>query len=163
MDPKENFPIILVLGSLWGFFEMISLPVFILCSLGLLFLLLGRRLVDVPRTSILMGLIVCFYKTYGNNFFVCRWVGVMALAGSFDLYRSLVFKSNWVSDGTGRIINYSLNSVLLVALISGLISTHIGSFSGPKVKKYNTLLPRKLFPEIYITATILLWIVASVN
>ena len=35
MDRKDYFLIILVLGSLWGFFEMIALPVWILCALGL--------------------------------------------------------------------------------------------------------------------------------
>jgi len=94
MKRVELFLLVLILGSLWGFFEMMALPVSVLCAIGLFFLVLGRRVIDIPGTSIVIGLIVCFYKTYSDNFFICQWAGVMALAGSFDLYASLVFKSN---------------------------------------------------------------------
>jgi len=94
MKRVELFLLILIIGSLWGFFEMIALPVSVLCAIGLFFLVLGRRMIDIPGTSIIIGLIVCFYKTYSDHFFICQWAGVMALAGSFDLYASLVFKSN---------------------------------------------------------------------
>jgi len=95
MKRVELFLLILVIGSLWGFFEMLQLPVFILCAVGLFFLVLGRRVIDIPGSSILIGLLVCFYKTYSDHFFVCQWAGVMALAVSFELFTSLIFKENW--------------------------------------------------------------------
>lgn len=91
----ELFLLLLILGSLWGFFEMLALPVFVLCTIGIFFLVIGRRIIDIPGTSILIGLIVCAYKTYSAHFFVCQWAGVMALAGSFDLFTSLVLRKNW--------------------------------------------------------------------
>ncbi|NWG29502.1 MAG: hypothetical protein HXY48_13345, partial [Ignavibacteriaceae bacterium] len=60
----EFFLLLLILGSIWGFFEMLALPVFLLCVIGVLILTLGRRIIDIPGTSILIGLIVCAYKTY---------------------------------------------------------------------------------------------------
>jgi hypothetical protein len=95
MKRIELFLLILVIGSLWGFFEMLKLPVFTLCIIGIFFLILGRRAVNVPGTSILIGLIVCFYKTYSAHFFICQWAGVMALAGSFELFATFVFNENW--------------------------------------------------------------------
>src|SRR3989339_757618 len=95
MKRVELFLLVLILGSLWGFFEMMALPVSVLCAIGLFFLVLGRRVIDIPGTSIVLGLIVCFYKTYSDHFFICQWAGVMALAGSFDLFTSLIFKTNW--------------------------------------------------------------------
>ena len=92
----ELFLLILILGSIWGFFEMIALPVFLMCAIGVLILTLGRRFIDIPGTSILIGLIVCVYKTYSANFFICQWAGVMALAVSFDFFTSVVFKKNWL-------------------------------------------------------------------
>ncbi|MEW6195874.1 MAG: hypothetical protein AB1521_12050 [Bacteroidota bacterium] len=197
MNRTEYFLLLLALGSLWGFFEMISLPVFILCSIGLLFLFIGRKLVDIPGTSIIIGLIVCFYKTYGNNFFICQWAGVMGLAISFDFYASFIFKSNWqkpiitsligiitnitslfifvfvvvvvfqepnwLAGGLDRIINYTLYSILPAAIISGLLTSHIGSYVGSKLKGLNAVTPKKILPGIYLTATILLWIAASIN
>ena len=107
MKRVELFLLVLILGSLWGFFEMMALPVSVLCAIGLFFLVLGRRVIDIPGTSIVIGLIVCFYKTYSDYFFICQWAGVMALAGSFELYASLVFKSS-----RQNILNNAVTGVL---------------------------------------------------
>ncbi len=197
MNRTENFLIILVLGSLWGFFEMISLPVWILCSLGILFLVIGRKLINIPGTSLLIGLVVCFYKTYGDNFFICQWAGVLSLAGSFDFFTSLVFKLNWqkpiwngvngflsnisalivfvflmvivfkeqywVDEGFERVLNYATNSMIPAAIVSGVITSHVGLYLGSLIQKYSVSISRKLIPGIYLTATILLWLAASFN
>lgn len=95
MKRIELLLLLLVIGSLWGFFEMLDLPVFIQCAIGLFFLVTARRIVNIPATSIMIGLIVCIYKTYSAHFFICQWAGVMALAGSFDFFTSVVFKKYW--------------------------------------------------------------------
>jgi len=197
MNRIETFIIILVIGSLWGFLEMTMLPVSILCAIGLFFLVLSRKLVDVPGTSVILGLIVCFYKTYSDHFFICQWAGVMALAGSFDLYTSLIFKTNWqkpintaaigfftnltalvifvlsvtfifkepnwVSGGMERIINYSLISILPAALLSGFITANLGLLAGSRLNAIHTSVYKKLYPMVYLTAAILLWMAASIN
>ena len=116
----ELFLLILILGSIWGFFEMIALPVFLMCAIGVLILTLGRRIIDIPGTSILIGLIVCVYKTYSANFFICQWAGVMALAVSFDFFTSVVFKKNWFQKSDpvflGVLTNISAAIVFLVTV-----------------------------------------------
>jgi hypothetical protein len=115
----ELFLLLLILGSLWGFFEMMALPIFVLCAIGILILALGRRIIDIPGTSILIGLIVCVYKTYGAHFFICQWAGVMALAGSFDLFTSLVFKRNWFEKYNPVILGVLTNiSAAIVFLVT---------------------------------------------
>jgi len=54
MKRVEIFLLILVIGSLWGFFEMLALPVFALCAIGLFLIVLGRRVIDFPRSSIIL-------------------------------------------------------------------------------------------------------------
>jgi hypothetical protein len=193
----ELFLLLLILGSLWGFFEMMALPIFVLCAIGILILALGRRVVDIPGTSIIIGLIVCFYKTYSAHFFICQWAGVMALAGSFDLFTSLVFKRNWfekfnpaiigvltnlsalivfvvtvtyifiepswADGGMERVLSYALRNVLPAAIISGLISAPLGVFVANKFMNLEFPLSKKLVPGFYLLATVLLWIVASIN
>jgi len=124
MKRVELFLLVLILGSLWGFFEMMSLPISVLCAIGLFFLVLGRRVIDIPGTSVVIGLIVCFYKTYSDHFFICQWAGVMALAGSFELYASLVFKSsrqnilnNAVTGVLTNIIAFSIFVMLVIFII----------------------------------------------
>jgi len=107
MKRLELFLFVLILGSLWGFFEMMALPVSVLCAIGVFFLVLGRRVINIPGTSIVIGLIVCFYKTYSDHFFICQWAGIMALAGSFELYASLVFKS-----GRQNILSNAVTGIL---------------------------------------------------
>jgi hypothetical protein len=115
----ELFLLLLILGSLWGFFEMLALPVFILCAIGVLVLTLGRRIIDVPGTSIFIGLIVCLYKTYSAHFFVCQWAGVMAVAVSFDFFTSVVLKENWYKKFNPVIIGALTNiSALIVFVIT---------------------------------------------
>jgi hypothetical protein len=193
----ETLFLILILGSLWGFFEMLALPIFVLCAIGILILAMGRRIVDIPGTSILIGLIVCFYKTYSAHFFICQWAGVMALAGSFDLFTSLVFKRNWfekfnpviigvltnlsalivfvvtvtyifiepnwADGGMERVLSYTLRNTLPAAIISGLVSAPLGVFVANKFMNLEFPLSKKLVPGFYLLATVLLWIVASIN
>jgi hypothetical protein len=113
----EIFLLLLILGSLWGFFEMIALPIFVLCAIGILILALGRRIIDIPGTSILIGLIVCVYKTYSAHFFICQWAGVMALAGSFDFFASLVFKRNWFNKFNPVIVGVLTNLSALIVFV----------------------------------------------
>jgi hypothetical protein len=117
----ELFLLIVILGSLWGFFEMMALPIFVLCAIGVFFLVLGRKIIDVPGTSIVIGLIVCFYKTYSDHFFICQWAGVMALAVSFDLFASLIFKENWNKKFNPVLIGILTNVTALFIFITSVI------------------------------------------
>lgn len=121
MKRIELILLILLIGSLWGFVEMLPLPVFVLCSFGVLFLVIARQKADIPGTSILIGLIVCFYKTYSAHFFVCQWTGVMALAISFDFLTSLVFKQSW-SDKRNPIYLGVLTNLLALIVFLSLIT-----------------------------------------
>jgi hypothetical protein len=119
----EFFLLLLILGSIWGFFEMLAFPVFLLCAIGVLILALGRRIIDIPGTSILIGLIVCAYKTYSANFFICQWAGVMALAGSFDFFTSIVFKENWFKKFNPSVVGVVTN--LTAAILFLIIVNYI--------------------------------------
>jgi hypothetical protein len=119
----ELFLLLIILGSIWGFFEMLALPVFLLCVIGVLILTLGRRIIDIPGTSILIGLIVCAYKTYSANFFICQWAGVMALAGSFDFFTSIVFKENWFKKFNPSVVGVVTN--LTAAIVFLIIVNYI--------------------------------------
>jgi hypothetical protein len=121
MKRAELFLLLLLMGSLWGFFEMLNLPVFALCAIGVLFLVLSRRMLDIPGTSILIGLIVCFYKTYSANFFICQWAGVMAVAISFDFFTSVVFKENWLKLSNAMMIGALTNISALVVFITTVL------------------------------------------
>jgi hypothetical protein len=119
----ELFLLLIILGSIWGFFEMLALPVFLLCAIGVLILTLGRRIIDIPGTSILIGLIVCAYKTYSANFFICQWAGVMALAGSFDFFTSIVFQENWFKKFNPSVVGVVTN--LTAAIVFLIIVNYI--------------------------------------
>lgn len=121
MKKAELFLVLLLLGSLWGFFEMLQLPVYLLCAIGLLFLVIGRRIVDIPGSSILIGLIVCFYKTYSVDFFICQWAGVMAVAVSFDFFTSIVFKQNWSKLRNAILIGVLTNISALVVFVATVL------------------------------------------
>lgn len=121
MKKAELFLLLLLMGSLWGFFEMLNLPVFALCAIGVLFLVLSRRMFDIPGTSILIGLIVCFYKTYSANFFICQWAGVMAVAISFDFFTSVVFKENWLKLSNAMMIGALTNISALVVFVTTVL------------------------------------------
>lgn len=121
MKRTELFLLILLMGTLWGFVEMLPLPIFVLCSFGVLFLTIARQKVDIPGTSILIGLIVCFYKTYSAHFFICQWTGVMAVAISFDLLTSLVFKQYWPDRRNPIYLGILTNLIALIVFL-GLIT-----------------------------------------
>lgn len=121
MKRTELFLLILFMGTLWGFIEMLPLPIFVLCSFGVLFLTIARQKVDIPGTSILIGLIVCFYKTYSAHFFICQWTGVMALAISFDLLTSLAFRHTW-SDKQNPIYLGVLTNLIALIVFLGFIT-----------------------------------------
>lgn len=123
MKRIEIILLLLVIGTLWGFVEMLPLPVFLLCSFGVLFLVVGRRLIDIPGTSILIGLIVCLYKTYSAHFFICQWAGVMALAGSFDFFTSIAFKENWLKKFKPSVVGVVTN--LTAAIVFLVIVNYI--------------------------------------
>lgn len=114
MKRTELFLLLVAIGSLWGFFEMLDLPVFILCTIGLFFLVIARQVVNIPATSIIIGLIACFYKTYSDHFFICQWAGVLALAGSFDFFTSLLFKENWSKRFNPMLIAFLTNIAALI-------------------------------------------------
>lgn len=116
----EQFLLLIILGSLWGFFEMLALPIFALCTIGIFFLVIARRIVDIPGTSILIGLIVCFYKTYSAHFFICQWAGVMALAVSFDFFTSVVFKRNWYKKYNPVLIGILANISALIVFVAAV-------------------------------------------
>jgi hypothetical protein len=157
MKRTELFLLLLVIGSLWGFVEMLPIPVFILCAFGILFLAIGRRLVDIPGTSILIGLIVCFYKAYSAHFFACQWAGVMALAVSFDFFTSVVFEEKWYV-GTNPILIGALTNVL--AMIFFIVTVTFifnepnwvaGGFARPMRYALTTALPAALISGLIST------------
>jgi hypothetical protein len=150
MKRTELFLLLLIMGSLWGFVEMLPIPVFVLCAFGVLFLVIGRRLVDIPGTSILIGLIVCFYKAYSAHFFACQWAGVMALAVSFDFFTSVVFKENWHVKPNPILIG-SLTNVLAMILFIVTVTFIFtepnwvaGGFARPMRYALRTALPAAL-------------------
>ena len=73
MKTFKPYVLIFMLGSLWGFFEIMHIPNSITSALAIIALVMGRRMVNTPGTSAAMGLIVCFYKTYSSHFFICQW------------------------------------------------------------------------------------------
>ncbi|MBU0510047.1 hypothetical protein KKH27_14580 [bacterium] len=85
---------IIVLGSLWGLVEILPISIPIMIAAGVLFLTLGRRMVNVPGTSMAMGLVVCLLKTYAINFHLCNLSGILSVAVSFDVLASLVWRQD---------------------------------------------------------------------
>jgi hypothetical protein len=88
---------ILVMGSLWGIAELLPLPTFLYVTAGVLFLTIGRVLVNRIGSSIAIGCVVCAFKLFVSTcFFACMWGGILAVAFSFDLFASLLWKEeNW--------------------------------------------------------------------
>ncbi len=95
MNRLKLFITIIAIGSLWGVFEIMPLPTLVLCVLGIFFLVLGRRLINITGSSIVIGLVVCLLKTYSTSFFECQWAGVLSLAISFDIIASFFWSENW--------------------------------------------------------------------
>ncbi|MBU0692507.1 hypothetical protein KKC97_02950 [bacterium] len=84
---------ILILGALWGAVELMSLPTFLYISAGILFLTIGRTLMNKVGTSIAIGIVVCALKIVNfTYFFACMWGGILAVAVSFDLLATLFWK-----------------------------------------------------------------------
>ncbi len=135
MKKIESLLLILAVGSLWGFFEVIvfeaarpigvSIHTGILCALGVLFLVFGRRLLNVVGTSLAIGLVVCFLKTYSVSFQSCQWAGVLSLAIAFDVFASYVWrKSWWTAKGTAILGAVSVFVALPMFVISMKYITH---------------------------------------
>ncbi len=85
MKTVSTIVILLLAGTLWGLAEILPLPTAIHCALGVLFLTIARILVPRIGTGILIGLVVCVYKTASVTFMECQWAGVLSLAGSFEI------------------------------------------------------------------------------
>jgi hypothetical protein len=85
---------VVMLGSLWGMTEILPLPVSVMIAAGVLFLTIGRRLVNLPGSSLAIGLVVCLFKTYAVQFHYCTWGGILSVAISFDILSSVVWKDS---------------------------------------------------------------------
>ena len=102
MNRSEAIVTIIAAGSLWGLFEIVPMPTGILCAIGIFFLVLARKMVNLPGTSTLIGAIVCLFKMYSSHFMMCQTAGVMTLAVSFDLFALLFWNSE-----TNKFLNMS--------------------------------------------------------
>ncbi len=91
---KTIKPLVLLftLGSIWGFFEVLHMSNGLVSAIGLLLLVFGRRMHNVPGSSVVIGLIVCFYKTWSSHFFMCQWAGIMSVALSFEVFASVILR-----------------------------------------------------------------------
>jgi hypothetical protein len=120
MKQFKSFLPLFILASLWGFGEMLRPPHGVISALGVLFLVLNRRIASYPWGGTAMGLIVCFYKTYSDNFFVCQWLGVMSLAISFDIFARIMW-----DEGKKRYLASSmigaLTNILAMALFTSTV------------------------------------------
>lgn len=84
--------VLLLVASLWGLVEVLPLSTFLYCAAGVLFLTLGRRLVPLAGSALLIGLVVCAFKTLNSSFMVCQWTGVMSIAVGFEA-ATLLFRN----------------------------------------------------------------------
>ena len=84
---------ILIFGALWGAVELMSLPTFLYVAAGILFLVIGRTILNKVGTSIAIAIVVCALKPLGATcFYFCTWGGILAVAVSFDLLATLFWK-----------------------------------------------------------------------
>jgi hypothetical protein len=90
---KSLFPVF-ILGSVWGLIEILHLPIAVVSGLAILFLAMNRVISPVSGAGIILGLIVCFYKTYSDNFFICQWMGVMSIAISFEILSFFLWRDD---------------------------------------------------------------------
>lgn len=118
MKRSEQVLAVIALGSLWGLFEIMPLSTGILCAVGVLFLVMARRIVNIPGTSILIGLLVCLYKTYSAHFMVCQTAGVMSLAVTFDLLASTVLKFESPTLRSTAMIGVAANIIALPIFVT---------------------------------------------
>jgi hypothetical protein len=90
---KSFFPVF-ILGSFWGFIEILHIPLSVVSGIALLILAMNRVISPMNTAAVVLGLVVCFYKTYSDNFFVCQWTGVLALAVSFAVLSRFFWTDN---------------------------------------------------------------------
>jgi len=102
---------VVVLGSLWGLVEVLPIPIPFMMVAGVLFLTIGRRIVNRPGTSVAMGLVVCLLKTYAINFHVCNLSGILSLAVAFDALSSFAWREDTATLGAA-----ALRGALTVAI-----------------------------------------------
>jgi len=111
MKNVSSLLILLLIGSLWGIVEILPIATFWYCALGILFLTIGRSLVPVFGTSVMLGLLVCLFKTASASFMVCQWAGVLSLAVSYEAM--VYFVNSRVSNSTAQSVLSGMGAVLL--------------------------------------------------
>ena len=84
---------ILLFGSLWGLaelglarldFSVISTAP-LLTAAGIFFLVLSRRVCNIPGSSLLLGTLAAGFKFLNQPFWGCQVAAVLVLAGTFEL------------------------------------------------------------------------------
>ena len=116
---KSFFPVF-ILGSLWGFIEILHIPIGIVSGIALLLLAMNRVISPFTGAGIILGLIVCFYKTYSDNFFICQWTGVMSLAISFEILSRFLWTES-VKEWYSLSVLGVLSNILACALFTGIV------------------------------------------
>lgn len=86
---------ILLIGSLWGMLEVLLWDVWhlqgwthastVLAVVALFCLTAGRRVLDIPGSSLAIALVACLYKFASVAFFLCQMTGVLTLAATFEI------------------------------------------------------------------------------
>lgn len=84
---------ILLFGSLWGLAELglarLDFYTFgrapLLTAAGIFFLVLSRRVCDVPGSSLLLGTLAAGFKFLNQPFWGCQVAAVLVLAGTFEI------------------------------------------------------------------------------
>jgi hypothetical protein len=121
MKTVTSVLLLLLAGSLWGMVEILPVSTAIHCAFGVLFLVAARFLLPRPGSAILIGLIVCMYKTAGVSFFECQWAGVLSLAVSFEIMVAL-FHSRIANPTRGAAIIGVGTCLLALPLFVGWIT-----------------------------------------
>jgi len=98
---------ILIVGSLWGIAEILPLPTAGFIVAAILLLTLARVFVNRVGTSTLMGLVACAIKTTSISFVPCTWGGILAVAVSYDLLATLIWRTEKISLLWSAILGFS--------------------------------------------------------
>ncbi len=99
---KEYAIDILFFGSLWGGLEVLThyilksvnysgemSPIFFV--IGILILTFARYILNVPGTTLMIGVVASGFKLFAPKFFLCHMLGVVVTAGAIDLLYTLSF------------------------------------------------------------------------